>query len=73
MLYKKITMIESKNEYRPLKSKRDLLNAIARAIAERNISEINDEERIEPDELLRAVEDEMFKILVEKIWKNLPE
>lgn len=72
MLYKKIVKVDDKIEYRPLKSKRVLLPEVARAIAEINMSEINDDEKIEPDELVSAVLNEMFVILAEKLWKNLP-
>lgn len=73
MLYKKIRIIDDKIEFRPLKSKRVLLPEIARAIAEINMSEIKAEEKIEPDELVNAVLDEMFAILAKRIWNNLPE
>lgn len=72
MLYKKIIRVDDRIEYRPLKSKRVLLPEVAKAIAEINMSEIQDEDKIEPDELVHAVLDEMFKILLNKIWGNLP-
>ena len=70
MLYKKIIRVDDRIEYRPLKSKRVLLPEEARAIAEINMSEKNDNEKIEPDELVNAVLCEMFSILVEKMEKK---
>jgi hypothetical protein len=73
MIYKKYTIAEDKVRYIPLKSKKVLLPEVARAIAEINMSEIKAEEKIGPDELVHAVLDEMFTILAEKLWNNLPE
>lgn len=72
MLYKKTGTIHNP-KYIPIKGKENILREVARAIAEINMSEIKAEEKVEPNELVGAVLDEMFAILAKRIWNNLPE
>lgn len=70
MLFKKTGTIHNP-QYIPIKGKENILREVARAIALINMSEIKAEEKIEPEELVSAVLDEMFAILAERLWNNL--